>query len=600
MKDLATQSGIDRRRMLQTLGGAGLIGLAGCSGQQDGQGNGQQNNSGSGDGNAPVDSTFNTAGLVKVPKNIQYNPFNSTNWSYNLEPYVYEQLAQYDPANGEFVPRVATNWSVNDQSATVELSGNYTWHNGDAVVAEDVITEMKIDVYNALWEFTSEITAPDDQTIQFELTNSVNPDVFNELVLTTRINAPRHHFDRWRKKIENASSEKERQKIFGEVQTWNLEEPTGNGPFQVENQSQSKLVASIHGKNPSADKINFDKLVMKYSDGDNGKQQALLSDNADGMRVFGAPPSVVDKLPEHIRPYFINIYAGRALYFQQNKKPLQKRKVRQAIAYLLDRKQMTNNIPAPQKQYQPVKIPSNIAGQATGNVDQWLSDVNDAFDRYDQNEKRATSLLQEAGLSKQGGNWIDSSGNPFSLKLKGPSGWSDDTAILQTASDRLDQFGINTSLSSVEQTTYFGNTVPNGDYDIATSWWGSIGQVNPYFAMGSILGADSDLHTGAHYPYEVSIPTPIGNPSDSKSFDLREKITKIATSKQKKQARQHIQELAWLINQDVPILPICEKSNMGALSNDDWNIPSADAPVMQIDSPTHWLPRVGKLTAKTK
>lgn len=59
-----------------------------------------------------------------------------------------------------------------------------------------------------------------------------------------------------------------------------------------------------------------------------------------------------------------------------------------------------------------------------------------------------------------------------------------------------------------------------------------------------------------------------------------------------------IQELAYITNQTLPVLPIMEKLAQSFQATDTWNVPSADSDKMQVYWPTSWLPRTGDWTPK--
>ncbi|WP_136689767.1 ABC transporter substrate-binding protein [Halorhabdus amylolytica] len=63
-------------------------------------------------------------------------------------------------------------------------------------------------------------------------------------------------------------------------------------------------------------------------------------------------------------------------------------------------------------------------------------------------------------------------------------------------------------------------------------------------------------------------------------------------------SRATIQELAYITNQTLPVLPIMEKLAQSFQATDDWNVPPADSEKMQVYWPTSWLPRQGEWTRK--
>jgi peptide/nickel transport system substrate-binding protein len=57
-----------------------------------------------------------------------------------------------------------------------------------------------------------------------------------------------------------------------------------------------------------------------------------------------------------------------------------------------------------------------------------------------------------------------------------------------------------------------------------------------------------------------------------------------------------IQELAYVTNQTLPVLPLQEKLAQSFQTTDDWNVPSRDSESLQVYWPTEWLPRTGDWT----
>ncbi|WP_135305477.1 ABC transporter substrate-binding protein [Haloarcula amylovorans] len=58
-----------------------------------------------------------------------------------------------------------------------------------------------------------------------------------------------------------------------------------------------------------------------------------------------------------------------------------------------------------------------------------------------------------------------------------------------------------------------------------------------------------------------------------------------------------IQELAYVTNQTLPVLPLQEKLAQSFQTTDDWNVPSKDSSKIQSYWPTEWLPREGEWTS---
>ncbi|QPV63369.1 ABC transporter substrate-binding protein [Halosimplex litoreum] len=79
---------------------------------------------------------------------------------------------------------------------------------------------------------------------------------------------------------------------------------------------------------------------------------------------------------------------------------------------------------------------------------------------------------------------------------------------------------------------------------------------------------------------ETGTPTPTATP-------IQEDSESLAT----------IQELAYVTNQQLPVLPVQEKLAQSFQTTDDWSVPSKDSDKTQLYWPTEWLPRSGDWTS---
>lgn len=87
-----------------------------------------------------------------------------------------------------------------------------------------------------------------------------------------------------------------------------------------------------------------------------------------------------------------------------------------------------------------------------------------------------------------------------------------------------------------------------------------------------------------------------GNPANSETGGTPEETE--TPMKVDSEVLQKIQELAYVTNQTLPVLPLQEKLAQSFQSTDDWNVPAKDSSKTQLYWPTEWLPRSGDWTAK--
>lgn len=222
----------------------------------------------------------------------------------------------------------------------------------------------------------------------------------------------------------------------------------------------------------------------------------------------------------------------------------------------------------------------------------------DAFNRYERDEARATELLEDAGYQKDGDQWVDEGGDPIDATITAPAGWSDWVSGAEVAQELLQSFGFQSDLETVDATTYMGDTRPNADFTLGTWAWGGAGEPYPYFSLSYGMSS-SDARNISQYPEEVEAP-PLGEPDGEletvRPGDLVEELAVAGEGEDE----ELIQELAWIYNQTLPVLPLIDGMNQGWTNRENWEFPEDDAPELGVNAPYHWLPRVGALQAKTE
>jgi peptide/nickel transport system substrate-binding protein len=94
-------------------------------------------------------------------------------------------------------------------------------------------------------------------------------------------------------------------------------------------------------------------------------------------------------------------------------------------------------------------------------------------------------------------------------------------------------------------------------------------------------GGQSAIEDESPTPGDGGSPQPTATPIEVDSAALRK-----------------TQELAYVTNQTLPVLPLQEKLAQSFQTTDSWDVPPKDDPTLQRYWPTEWLPRMGEWTAK--
>jgi peptide/nickel transport system substrate-binding protein len=559
----------------------------------------------------PIDPALTLAQWA-VPSDSQYNPWNGKNYA---EPrrMLFDRLMMYNLAKQEYLPYALSDWTVDttDSGTTVSLSirDGMTWHNGDPVAAEDLVTQLKLDMYtgNSLGDYVDDISTAvkktGKKTVELSMA-PVNDRVVLSLIQPTRLVAYKETFGEYLTAFEEAGSDKERDRAYAELTKLTIPKPIGNGPFQFDSADAQRTLLTKFEDHPDADRINYPKAEYLYMPTNQKRWNALINNRTDGSATLFMPRNKLNQLDSSVRVARIPRHWGMGLIFNHAKKPFDDPKVRKAFAYVIDRKSVAKNSGAGTNTKVAVDIPCGLTGNFSGKVTgKWLSPDTDGapdqFQRYETNAEKAATLLREAGYEKKNGAWVDAqSGEPLKAPLKCPAGFSDWVAGARTIVSQLDSFGVEAQLLTKDTATYWGKDYANGDFVLGLNGWASYSHVYPYFHY-QWLWTSSDSEDIWQVPETVTVPpysNPSGAPTETKPDDLVNKLSRATDA----EAQQLIERLAWITNQTLPVLPIQEKLAQSFMTADHWNVPPADSPKVMEYWPTEWLPRQGWWTAKTK
>lgn len=578
------QSSNTRRNIIKALGVAGVTGLAGCSGQSSKQANG------AGDGTTGQGNVFNVAFntyALGVPKNAQFNPYNPTNYPY-ASYFIFTPLTIFDPGRTKFIPVLASDWTVKDDTVEITINDGYTWHNGDPVTARDVATKFKLNRYMdySISDFISNIEVSDTHTVTLTLIKKVNPQILWQTILQLAIDTKYEVYKKYLTAFENAKSEKARKEAQSKLSTFSLDKAIGNGPFTVDSRDTNEFLLKRYDAYPYATDINFSTVKMIYSGQSQKKWQALLSNQFDGVDILGIPPEVEKQLPENITEFSVPPIPSIVMQFQYDHELFGRRKVRQAIAYIIDGLSAGKaGFFDEAKRYQPKTMiyPTNM--------EKWLGKTSDQYINYKQNLSKASSLLKEEGFTKQNGTWYTPSGKPFTFQIPIPS-YSDTVLTFQTIVGQLNKFGIKASVSATPATQYFAQVLPSADWGVSMGWAGGAGP-HPYFSFFYPFSGEAAEYIS--YPSKVSIP-PIGKPTGKeRTVDPQKMVAELGRTTDKQREKELVQELAWIANYDLPRFSIFARTRYFYVDTKEWDVPKGDAPVMQSGNAPTILPTIGKL-----
>jgi peptide/nickel transport system substrate-binding protein len=315
------------------------------------------------------------------------------------------------------------------------------------------------------------------------------------------------------------------------------------------------------------------------------------------------PQRIVEQLPDKVRQVKLPSVWGYGVVPNHDHKHAGDRAVRQAIQYVINRKQTARNVSKASKT--PAPIPTGIAPD---NVDNWLGDAKNDFETYGVDStqtNKATKVLNDAGYKKSGGTWKDPEGENVSVPITVPSGWSDWTTATETIVDQLNDFGFDSTSNGAQFGTIQGNLWPNGDFAFISGGWlaGAPRGTYPYFSLYHQMIYNE---RGFNYNYpaadksrggsnaDTTVPSRTG--SGSMTVNSKKRLGEIAQSTDESEIEEITIEQAWVANQDLPIIPVLEKVTQSFLTGGDkWALPEQGADIQQVTAPGPWLAQKGEL-----
>ncbi|QLC34776.1 hypothetical protein EFA46_010950 (plasmid) [Halarchaeum sp. CBA1220] len=589
-----------RRRFLRLGGAAGVAALAGCSSETPSQSEGTDTTSTTGGGDGSDGGSGDQALTVPgryVPTNVQWNSYAPSHYAQQGGKMVYDPFLRYNQKTDELIPYLFQDWAVDGTTLTVSLREGDTWHDGEPVTAEDVVTKFAIDQgfgYEAA-SYIDDATAVDEHTVEYSLKKSYRTDTILLVLSGEWMDTPTHRkYGEFAEAFRNASTTEERQNVQGDVQNYQPSEPLGSGPFEFESANQQTLTLTKYEDHPTADQITFPRYEVTYSSSNQQQWAAVKNGRTfDATTTTFFPQRIVKTLPDYVEQYTVPAYNGYSMAFNHDDEDFGNRNVRRAFAHVVDQERAADLL-GPSKQ--AVSVPAGIGSFWTGTWERNLGGETDVYQRYNDTE-RAAELLRQEGYTKQDGQWHKPNGERFTLTIPSPSGWSDVASMTTAVAQMLTDFGIETQNKSVENTTFFGQYWGPSDFKVVPWFWNNSALPKPFFSLSWVLTSGTVM-SNLNFPEEPTVP-PMGEPEGETSpADVRSTLQSLGTATDEARVTELTRELAWAVNQSLPMLPIVETSSSSFWNSKRWNVPPQDTDAKYVNNEYFWFPRAGLVSPK--
>lgn len=519
---------------------------------------------------------------------------------------------------GTFKPVLAKSWSRDGNVMTINLLDIFTWHNGDPVTADDVLVRWTLDKLADDRKWTSgafvDCWKENEYTVKLEVSEGANDLVVQDFVSNTLVNTHPEVYgqflpedgSRGKEAYEDLKSFK-RTSIKGDLISYTVRgaydpnSPKGTvlgwGPWKMKRHGEREMVFEKYEDSPYADRINFPEVKwIEYND-NQGRYQAMLSEEFSGIDLV-VTQTVWDELPDHYARHVFKRRLGVGWAF--NYKRIPDHRVRQALAFAMDKDQIVANSGLAENLTRPHKYDTGLFDMPDAearHAQMMGDDFLDKVTQYDQNTDKAASLLQEVGWSRDDGQWFDQNDERVSLTIRTPPTWTEWVNMAQTAVQHLNDFGIDADFETQELVVYYGQTMIQSDFDMA-AWWSGGARPYPWFAYNTIWNSLETIADNHNHPEEYEeVPFPVGDPNgDTEAFNWQEKLDELAQTRAGTDEHQQIsRELGWTYNQMLPVYCMNENNGLAVINRNKWKAPGPDTEAGQVFFPITYMNGRGQI-----
>jgi peptide/nickel transport system substrate-binding protein len=596
----------------------------GSDGSGDGSDGGGDGSDGGGDGSDGIlDRTygFNYANVPFTRTNL--NPYNAnSDWGLRLQ--LQGIFSKPSPTHAKIVPHAVKDWEFSNKELRIHFRQPWVWSNGKSAGAKDAVVQFQLARAMVPEEnrpedpTVTEYAADGQETFILKLSEPYNKQalVYNVITgyerLDTYRNSPLGDFN---EQLKEASTPEEKKKIrknvvqrtkgmaIGEYPISAPWIPTNITPSVLETELNTEHYAAKTQGGP----LNFKNLHM-LNFGDQSPTPAFESGK---LQISGASlPTSESEYPENVYSIKAAEYGGQSIVLNYLKDDFYtKPQVRQGLAYVLDREQISSNVGsttnAAGAQAASKPIPELMPSVAKDYIpDLWPKFK--AFKHTSENLTKAENLFKDAGLQKDDGKWYKPNGDRFKIPLLTTQST---VTTIETVSKNLKEFGIQSSIEVVGDTT-FSQRLEGGDWTVYVNTWGEFAFPPLNYRATWGPGTEDDPRGEGNPPHELDVPMPVGDwEGDMQTLNLREIVKSIESATNPEKNKEITRKLAWAAHyHQVYLVLYTNASTTPTLINDKWEYPKvttdgwvkeSDAEVWGCDSPeTSLIQGVGGIKAQ--
>jgi peptide/nickel transport system substrate-binding protein len=521
------------------------------------------------------------------------NPNSSTN---AIMQWILEPLAIQSGRvlNGPYYPEVASKWQMKGNTLTIWLRQNEGWSNGQPVTAQDVKTSLELG-YIESYAFapylgpikiinSHELTVTENKPYAMFEPEILNAEIYSNAEYGRFIpkNLPQMYVTSLHTGAKATADGRIIAKLTKEVAAYKKTYFLGNGPYEISGVTSGELTLKVNPHYWNAKNIKVPQVVIYNVQGNNQAWGDYLGNKVDWGQYIVNKQILAEWL--HHPGHQYNAPLGNStsnLVFNTTAYPFNMIQVRQALAYLINRKTLTAEA-EPVMGY-PIKYPTGFSVAVTmGSLTkQELGQLN----TYPYDPTKAGQLLKSAGFKKTSQGWMMPNGKPFNSSIyiySGATDWA--LAASQMAKD-FSTFGLKTNVKSINQDTYWSANVQSPGYPMFMDYgggtaWGLLQAQNvlswwSYYETLQGTTAHASGYTSLASAESVAL-------SNGQSVNIPAETWKLVTSTPA-QTNNLVWQLSQAYNKDMVTLPLWDGINGSLYSTDyytGWPAKSSDAWVL--------------------
>ncbi|GAA5059141.1 peptide/nickel transport system substrate-binding protein [Thermocatellispora tengchongensis] len=459
------------------------------------------------DAGAEVDVYTTIDGTKQINASAPINPFNpvgSVFTGYNGMALAWARNHPTDP--NRFYPALARSWTQSPDGAQVDihLQPEARWSDGKPVTSEDVRVSIGLAYTQGGTAYAldpkaagaaADVRVLDAKTIRVTQGANRSAAFLANLLSTVVVPAhvygallPRGFWDTLKVAQHDRGPAGERAKavitgLADKVIAFSPEQDVSAGPFVLERVNPG---AALLRRNPyfyNSRAIGPDKVKVLNYTGNEQIWNYLISGQLDNAPFTSVPAAVMERIRGARGSQVITGYSpvATSLAFNQSHKPYDNVHVRRALAYLIDREQVTR-IAAPEGGT-PAATTSGIHAKAAR---AWLGDGFAELEPYRLDPAKAAAELRAAGMKLRDGRWTMPDGSPWKVEIHVPASFSDWVSAAKSISSGLGDHGIDATVLTAADYSLYLSELAKGEYDLGF-WLIGLGP-SPYNIFQRLFG----------------------------------------------------------------------------------------------------------------